>query len=94
MVLTAKLCCLIAGSIDLEIFSGQIKEKMSPFCLQLGNRYPLNKTGLNPKGLSTVQHCPAVARKCQKNLVKVGFTIQRNRYSVYRESVWRYKMLF
>ena len=27
-------------SIDLEIFSGQFKEKMSPFCLQLGNRNP------------------------------------------------------
>ncbi len=37
MVMTAKLSCLIAGSIDLEIFSGQFKEKMSPFCLQLND---------------------------------------------------------
>lgn len=29
------------GTIDLEIFSGQFKEKMSPFCLQLRNRNPL-----------------------------------------------------
>jgi hypothetical protein len=37
MVMTAKLSWLIMGPIGLEIFSGQFKEKMSPFCLQLND---------------------------------------------------------